>query len=78
MTAHAQPQPSRKLTDCSHDYLVERLHEGEKLVSDLIQVLAQFHPYLGPAINEIVTASNIRCEAMEKRHPPSGLILPPH
>lgn len=76
MTAGTQPQPTRKLKDCTHDYLVERVHEGEQLVSDLIQVLVQFHPYLGPAINEIVTASNQRCAAMEKRHPPSGLILP--
>lgn len=68
---------TRKLSDCTHEYLVDRVLNNEHYINDLVQLLLQFHPYLGPAINEIGEQAVTRHNTIEATHPPSGLILPP-
>lgn len=67
---------TRTLEDCSHEYLVDRVVDGEWYLNQLVQVLTQFHPYLQPALNEIGKGAMERSDRLEAKYPVSGLILP--
>lgn len=68
--------PARKLQDVSHDYLAERCMVHEQLVSDLLQILVQFHPYLTPALNGSVEGFNRRMAMLDQKYPVGRIMVP--
>lgn len=67
----------RPLHEFTHAYTVERLILSEHYIGILVNMLAQFHPYLQPELQSMADNYNKQMTDINERHPIAGLMLPP-
>ncbi len=69
-------QRGRELKDVSHEYLVESMQVLEAYVADMLTMILQFHPYMGPTADELGKHAQDAQMQVEKRYPVSAIVTP--
>jgi len=62
--------------DNSLETLTEMVIKQDAIINDLVQVLVHFHPYMTPAMEELVERDRARAKTICEKFPPSQILVP--